>query len=296
MLITFEDHSIISASDMLNMVYRTDLIPVPANLELITQSTAELNKRLIVGAKLFVGSNGIPMTIVKVQSYRSQTIRDGRAIGGIAVVAVLSGCELLIRSATKAIILKDTTVAEAYRACGATISFGSNMALSAFTCLKGQKPTEEIARRLQSEGACVKLNGQSIDAVRLSALMSSKPVANYDASAVQWIENPHVVNQSVPAVISTLPNAEIIAPSEKDNRPIVYRGRKDERELLNLEKVLVTRATMLRPIDEKFKAGNCIIVGDKALVVLTAAHRIDTGAMGGNSVMSSKAWLAELHK
>jgi hypothetical protein len=294
MIIIFGDKTPISAADMISMTYRTDLIPVPANLELTTQSSADLTKRLIEGAKLFVGMNSIPMTIVKVQSYRSQTIRDGRAIGGINVVAVLTGCEALIKSTPKAIILKNTSLSEAYRACGATITFAQDIPLPAFTCLKGQKPTEEIARRMQSEGAFVHFNGSKIEVIRLSSLISADVMAHFDPSAVQFVDNPHVVNQQVPAAISVQSNAQIIAPSQQDNRPIVYRGRKDERELLNLERVLVTKAVLMRPLDERLKAGNSIAVGDRKMVILTSVHRCDTGALGGNSAMASKAWLAEL--
>nr|WP_241879626.1 hypothetical protein [Psychrobacter sp. PraFG1]UNK06452.1 hypothetical protein MN210_08135 [Psychrobacter sp. PraFG1] len=34
--------------------------------------------------------------------------------------------------------------------------------------------------------------------------------------------------------------------------------------------------------------------GQDSLVVLTAAHRYDTGALGGRPIMATQAWLAQL--
>lgn len=296
MFIALEDGNLIPASDLVSATMRTDLIPVPVSLELVAQRTAKLEADLAVGKRLMLGTDAIPMVIVKSQVVKTQIIRDADTLGAIAVVAVLAGCEALIKPSPKAIILSGTSLAAAYRACGGRSPFGTDIPLPEFVCLKGGMPTAEIARRLQEEGAAIRYRGGKMHGVRLPDLFSGQPVATFDPSAIQWEDNDAVVNRQVVSVVSLAVDGVTVNGDPSGIRPVVYRGGLDTRRARNMERVLVTRGRMLRPTDERLQAGELIQVGDRRMVVLTAAHRIDTGAMGGATATATKVWLAELLK
>lgn len=296
MFIALADGTPIAASDLLSATLRTDLIPVPASLEMVTQRTDALEKALAEGGKLFVGGDSIPMTIIKRQVVKTQTIRDSDTIGAVAVVAVLSGCESLIKPTTKAVILSGSSAAGAYRSCGGKSAFGADIPFPEFVCLKGMTPTREIARRLQEEGAVARLKAGKIHAVRLPDLFTGKPVATLDPSAVQWLENESVLKGLVVSVVSLDADGITINGDSDGGRPVIYRGGLDSRRARNMSRVLVLRGTMMRPFDERLQAGELVAVGDRRLVVLTAAHRVDTGALGGATATATKVWLVEVVK
>lgn len=296
MLIALPNGTIISGSLLLSATLRTDLVPVPLSLEFVVQSLPELAKALRIGAELRLGEEGIPVTIVKVQPMRTQIIRDNAALGAIAVVAILSGCVQLIEPARRAVIQSDTSIAAAYRSCGAKVSFSADIPIPKFVCLVGHTPTVEIARGLQEEAAIVMLKNGKVEAVRLTDLMSGSTSWQFDPSAMQWIDSPAVEQRLVVSVVSLDNNGITINGDPTEGRPVIYLGGLDTRRAKNLERVLMTRAVMIRPLDYRMQAGDLVQAGDRKMVILTAAHRFDTGSMGGPTAMASKLWLAELLK
>lgn len=294
MLIRLPDFTTLPYSEMLSATLRTDLVPVPATLELTANGSDSVAGQLVHGAELMVGNEGLKITLVKVQTLRTQIVRDDREINGIACVGILSGCTALIEPSNKAIILYNTTVAEAYRACGCTVPFSKDLPLAMFFCAKGQIPTVEIARRLQEEAAVIRLKDGKLQAIRLDQLMRETAIALYDASAMQGLSNPVVEKRAVPTFLSVNADGASIEGELSDYRPVIFRGGLDSRQLKNLETVLVTRGVIHRPLDDKIRAGCIVRVGDQALAVLTAAHRVDTGAQGGPTSTVTKAWLAEV--
>jgi hypothetical protein len=296
MLIHLPDYTTLSYSDLISATLRTDLVPVPVTLELTVNGTPNTKKQLVEGAELQVGESNLKVTLVKVQTLRTQIIKDNQTISGIAVVGILSGCLALIKPAPKAVILNDTTMAEAYRACGCKLPFGQDIPIPMFFCPKGQLPTLEIAKCLQEEAAVIRFHHGKLQAVRLDELFKQVAIAKYDASAFQRLHNPLVEQRATPAFISVNDDGSTIEGETGESKPILFRGGLTTRQAKNLEKVLITRGTIQRPLDNKLQAGQMIQVGDNQLTVLTAAHRTDTGALGGSTAMVTKAWLAEVAK
>lgn len=285
----------IVGSDLLSATLRLDCVPVPATLELTAQSTPELDAALVVGAELLVGSPSVSITLVKAQPIKSQMVKDGRRIGGIACVGVLSGCQRLIEPVSKAIILSDTSVLDAMRACGMRMASSDDIALSKFVCLKGQIPTVEIAKRLQQEAAVIRLKNGKLAAVKIDALLKSESATKYDPSAVAWIENPAAQNLNTASFVSVAADGSTIEGGDRaSNKPLSYMPQMDSRQLRNMEKVLIHRGSIMRPLSLEVVAGDALRVGDRVLVALTVAHRVDTGALGGNSVAVTKIWLSSL--
>jgi hypothetical protein len=295
LLIMAKTGQILDGSLLLSATFRTDLVPVPATLEFTVKSSAQLETDLVVGAEVLVGDSSLSMTLVRVQPLKTQTIKDGSRVGGIACVGVLTGCLRLIDSISRAVILKDATVGGALRACGASLAFSDDLPLSEFVCLKGQLPTVEVAKRLQQEAAVMMVSGGRLSVMRIDALMKAEPVGRFDPSSVVWHDSPVVTALSTPSFVSVAADGSGIEGAQtRDGRPVRYYPKLNERQLKNMQKVLICRGVMTRPLDATLQAGSTIWVGDRRLVILTAAHRVDTGAIGGNAAHVSKVWLGSL--
>lgn len=289
-------NALISGSQLLSATFRSDLTPIPATLELNVQSSADLDKALVEGAELLVGEPALSMVIVKRQDLKSMAIKEGSRVGGIAVLAVLKGFERLLSKSNHAIVLQQTSFGAALRAMGVKARVSDDMPLPEFICLKGQLATERMARYLQQEAAVLRLNPNgSISFIKLDTLMKGLPIAKYDPSAVVWVNNPKIEAQKKPSYYSVNADGSTIEnENPSDDRGLLYLPRLDTRQLKNMEKVLIHRGTLVRPLDSKLFSGNVVEIDKKNYVILTGAMRIDTGSLGGASAMVSKVWLSSL--
>ena len=296
MKLTLSDGSVISGGDLISAIYRTDLVPVPVSLELVVKATDQLRPLLKIGDKI-IAADATSLTIVKSQHINMQLAKAGKRVGGLMIIAVLSGCEPLLSVASRATSLNNTSFNEVYRALGAKIRLKGDIKLNQFICLKGQLPTKRIAIALQKEASVTAYQGGNMSVVRINDLFKGQ-AAMYDKSALQWIDNPHILTHGNTNYLSIDDNGSDIVGTPFENKQIGYYPRADARELQNLRRILVTRAKMVRQLDDQIMAGNLIGVNDgtktENLVVLTAAHRYDTGALGGRPVMATQAWLAQL--
>ncbi|WP_227675307.1 hypothetical protein [Psychrobacter sp. H7-1] len=269
---------------------------MPVSLEMVVKATDELKELLKIGDKLIVG-DGISLTIVKSQHINMQAVKAGKRVGGLIIIAVLSGCEPLLSVASRATSLNDTSFNEVYRVLGAKIRLKSDIKLNQFICLKGQLPTKRIAIALQKEAAVPVYRDGGVSVVRINDLFKGESLI-YDRSALQWIDNPHVLSHGNTNFLSIDDNDSDILGSPLNNKQVGYYPRADARELQNLRRILVTKAKMVRQLDDQITAGRLITIDDgfsqDSLVVLTSAHRYDTGALGGRPIMATQAWLSQL--
>ena len=288
------DGSPIGGSDLLSAIYRTDLVPVPVSLELVVKNTDALKNGLITGETLTTAT-GVPLTIVKSQVINTQSIKDGKRIGAIHVIAVLSGCEPLLGVASRATSLTNTSFNEIYRSLGAKVRLANDIKLAEFICLKGQLPTKRIALALQKEGAVMRydMTSNKMTVTRIGDLFAGDGKL-MDKSAVQLIEHPTTAKHDNTNYLSIDDNGSDIVGEANSGRHIGYYPRADARELNNLKRILMVKATLLRPFDESLNAGTLLTVGNEKYTILTSAHRFETGAMGGQAVMATRAWLAQI--
>jgi hypothetical protein len=154
MNIQLADGSQIGGSDLVSAIYRTDLVPVPVTIELIVKADDRLHDLLVIGKTLFTPAS-ISLTIVKSQVINEQSVKAGKRIAAIHVIAVLSGCEALLGVTKKAVSLTNTSFNEVYRALGAKVRIKRDIKIARFICLKGQMPTVAIALALQKEAAVI---------------------------------------------------------------------------------------------------------------------------------------------
>jgi hypothetical protein len=292
MNIQLEDGSSIGGGNLISAIYRTDLVPVPVTLELVVKADDRLHGLLLID-KTLTTPKGVSLTIVKSQVVNEQSIKAGKRIAALHVIAVLSGCEALLGVTKKAVSLTNTSFNEVYRALGAKVRIKRNIKLASFVCLKGQMPTVAIAKALQKESAVICHSEQGLSVIRLNELMNGASTL-FDKSAVQWIDHPNAIRHGNTNYLSIDDNGSDILGTARSERSIEYYPRADNRELQNLRRILITKATITRQLDDRLDAGKLIAVDDKTLVILTGAHRFESGALGGPAVMATKAWLAQV--
>lgn len=292
MNIQLEDGSNIGGGDLISAIYRTDLVPVPVTLELVVKADDRL-RDLLASERELITPKGVRLEIVKSQVINEQSIKAGRRIGAIHVIAVLAGCAPLLGVTKKAVSLNNTSFNEVYRALGAKVRIKRDIKLARFICLNGQLPTAAIALALQKEAAVVRFDDTGISVIRLNEIMDGEATL-FDKSAVQWINNPNEIKHGNINYLSIDDDGSTILGNAKAERSIQYYPRADTRELQNLRRILITKAKISRQLDEKLEAGHLLIVDDQRLVALTAAHYFESGALGGRSVLATTAWLAQV--
>ena len=292
MNIQLEDGSQIGGGNLISAIYRTDLVPVPVTLELVVKADDRLRDLLTIDRKMTM-PKGVPLVIVKSQVINEQAIKAGRRVTAIHVIAVIAGCEALLGVTNKAVHLENTNFNEVYRALGAKVRIKRDIKLASFTCLKGQLPTVTIALALQREAAVVCSTDSGLSVIRLNEIVSEDAIL-FDKSAVQWIDNPNAIKHGNVNYLSIDDNGSDILGTAKAERSIQYYPRADTRELQNLRRILITKATITRQLDERLDAGKTISVDGQSLITLTGVHTYESGAVGGRSVAATKAWLAQV--
>lgn len=295
MRITIEQTGQVIGLDLLaTAFFRTDLIPIPVNLELTVKLNDELEKSLKEGTVLLVGNDDIRVTIVKVTNLNTQIVVDNKRFKALSLIAVLSGCESMLDPLSKAVVLENTNFAGAYRASGCKLKFNKDIPLSRFVCAYGSLSTLEVANCLQEESAMVFFDKGRLSVQRLEQFFNQEPVLTLDNSAVAWVNNPKIEQHKVASFVSVGEDGAIVQGAVKSKASVRYYPEADARTLKNLSKVLVTRGTATRTMDMSISAGDIFLIDNKKYVVLTAVHCFKSGALGGGTAHASRFWLATM--
>ena len=287
-----EDGDSIGGGSLISAIYRTDMVPVPVSLELVVKADDRLLEMLSVG-RILTTNDDTRLEVVKSQIINTQGLQLGKRISSLHVIAVLAGCAPLLGVASKATSLENTNFNEVYRALGAKIRISDDIKLANFICLKGHLPTARIATSLQKEAAVVTFYDNNVSIARVNELFNGDAIM-YDKSALQLINNPNAVIHANTNYLSIDDDGSRIVGNAQPERSIGYYPRADARELLNLRRILVTKATITRQLDRNLESGNLIAVDNEKYIVLTGVHRYDSGAMGGAAVTATRAWLAQV--
>ena len=290
-------NKLISASELMLATLRSDLVPVPLSFEFSVKATPELEAQLKVGAEILVGNINQPLEIVLVQPIKSQTIKDDRRIGAISCIAVLSGCKKLLTHAERAAILEQTSFNSAIRACGTrNIRLGDDLPLPEFICLKGSLPTARLALYLQQEAAVICFRNNKLCVLKLDAIFKQEPVMKLDSSEVHWLSSDQREKLQKSSYVSVEQDGSTVIGDDTTTagQAVVQRAGLDARQLKNMEKVLITRGTIQRPLNMELMAGLLVEISQTKYVILTAAHHVETGAVGGSVGSTTKLWLASL--
>ena len=290
-------NKLISASELMLDTLRTDLVPVPLSFEFSVKATPELEAQLRVGAEILVGNISQPLEIVLVRPVKSQTVKDDRRIGAISCIAVLAGCQKLIVNTDRAIIQTETSFNAAIRACGVkNIRLGDDLPLPEFICLKGRLPTVRLALYLQQEAAVICFRSNKLCVLKLDALFKQEPVMKLDPSEVHWLSSDQREKLQKSSYVSVEQDGSTVIGDDTATagQAVIQKAGLDARQLKNLEKVLLPRGVLQRSLSLQLSAGMLVEINQTKYVILTAAHQVETGAVGGNVGSVTKLWLASL--
>ena len=294
MLIALDDADILPYNRLVSAVLRSDSIPVPLTLEFQVKMTADMQDRLKEGSVVKIGTHYIEMTIIKASVQHTGIIQGDEKIILGSFIAVLSGCENLIKPLSKAIFLEQTSIGAAMKASGIKIKVVDDVPLLSYFCPFGQTPTYEIARKCGEEAVVIYSVEGKISVKRLSTLMQSEPKLLLDPTSVHWMKNSTGLLHEVPSYITVNPDGSTIEGEIKAGKIASYYPNMDTRRLKNLSTALVVKGTIQRALSLDLNAGDVIQVGEEKYYILTAAHRIDTGALGASTVSVSKFWIAQV--
>ena len=279
MRVILPDNTVIGYDRLITAILRTDCVPVPISLEFQVILNDDLKAKLI---------------IIKASNSLSGMIQGDRRLEVGAYIAVATGCEKLMTPVKKAIYLENTSVGTAIRASGARAKVVEDIPLLKYFCPFGQTPTYEIARKCVEEGAVVCPVRGKVAVKRLSALIQGKPKLQLNPSDVQFVSNPTAVLHEMPSYITVHRDGSTIEGEIKPGNMAGYYPGVDARRLKNLSTALVVKGTITRGFSPDINAGDEILVGMDSYVILTAAHRFDTGAMSGQTASLSKFWIAQV--
>lgn len=295
MRIMLADGQFIGTDRFISGVLRSDLLPIPVTLEFQTLLTPGIDAQLQEKSVIRIGDNYLELIIVKRVVDTAGFLKDDKLLSIGAYIAVLNGCERLIEPARKATYLEGTTIGAALRASGNKLKVKEDVPLYHYFCAVGATPSYEIARKCGEEAAVIYCSDEGkIIVKRLSQILNQDPALELDDTAVKWIKNQTHLNHVIPSYQTVNADGSTIEGELKVGAKTAFYPNLDSRRLKNLSTVLVTRGTVMRTYNPDFMAGDVVKVKDKKYVILTAAHRFDTGVLGGATVSASKFWLAEV--
>lgn len=297
MRIMLSNGQFIGTDKFVTGVLRTDGVPIPASVEFQVILDDEIDALLKEQSVISIGENYLEMVIIKRVVHETNTVKGDKFIVLGAYIAVLKGCENLINPMTRAVFSENSTIGACFRACGCKLKIVEDVPLTKFFCAIGATPTYEIARKCAEEASVIFCTADGkIVVKRLSQILQGEPVAFYEKSSVQWVNNPVKLNHAIKTYQTVAADGSTIEGELNAGSRTAFYPNLDARRLKNLSTALVTRGTMVRQYEPERKAGDIIDVGGNKYVILTAAHRFDTGVLGAATVTASKFWIAEVVK
>ena len=298
MKIVLEDGRVIGSDVLITSILRWDCVPIVANFEFQVILDQQLDKALQVGSKIFVGKENHTFVIDKRSIFNSSIVRDDKQINIGAYIAVLKGTEdLIIPKDGDAIYLKDTSIGRALRAAGVAVAIGDDVPLQRFLCPVGDTPTFPIAKALGEEAALMFYGrDKKIHIQRLNALATKEVKHRLSEVDIQWIGSNTKINHTVKSYQTNNIDGATIEGDLRGKAVTGFLPNRDARRAKNLSTVLIRRGVAIKSLDGDWFGGDVVAVGSKKLVVLTAAHRYDSGILGEASVTATTVFLAEVVK
>ncbi|HGW3984092.1 hypothetical protein ACRS5A_18770 [Acinetobacter baumannii] len=294
MRIVLSNSTVISMNRLVTAVIRSDCLPVPLTIEFQVILNDELIEQLKEGNLIYISENYQEMKIIKAVVNKTSIVQGDERVTIGSFIAILSGCEKLINPAPKAIFLENTSIGGALRAAGIKVHIYEDVPLLKFFIPFGETPTYLIGRALGEEAAAMFLFEGKIAIRRLSNITQAEPKLKLDVSAVNWVNNPNEVLHSIPSYVTVNEDGKTLEGEIKPGQSARFHPSLDARRLKNLSTALVVKGTAQRSLSPTINAGDIIQVENEKYVVLTAAHRFDSGALGDATVAASKFWLAQV--
>lgn len=279
---------------ILSWVLRSDLAPVPRTVEFTVQMKDGIEEKLREGTPIWTGREGLKYNIKKVDRARpSGTVQGKDMQQAFSVTALLDSCQRIAYTSPRAVIKDNATLGSLYRACGADCAIGNDFTVKHFACYAGQVPSFRLAAAMQEECAALVLRDKKLSVIRLPDFFKQTPVdvsGEVDSSGL--VESQFLQRHQIPSFFSLDADGNFVKGNFTDTRTVLFQPRTDQRALVNMTKVLVTRKIMDSQLCQQINAGDLVTVANEPLVVITAAHRMRL--LEGEVDSMSRLWLGAL--
>ncbi|WMC11763.1 hypothetical protein PU634_05190 [Oceanimonas pelagia] len=297
MELLYDKDKVIRGDLIKRAVLRSDLVPVPLTLEAEIRADREVAQFLEVGQSIttYIGDQ---LEIIK-----SEYVPSGKAQGGaeaafVRLIAVLKPVQAVSFIKTHGIVRYNATLAEIYRAAGATLrSIEGDFAVSRFACLAGEVPTYHIARALQEAGGVVRWNQGRLGFVPLPALFQQATYDSLPSHAADKVNSGFLERHEIPAFYSLDANGQFVFGNRNKPRALRYQPGATETTLRNMTSCLVLTRTARYKYAPSVTAGMLFgIEGGSPLVVMTAASLWEAGTDGEPPNQYTKLWLGRFER
>jgi hypothetical protein len=288
--------SALSSALIIRSVLRSDLVPIPQNVELELRDTPET--RLIKeGGIVKVGRQEAEFIVVKnAPSGDTGKTSNNQPVRTRKIVGLLASCASVAKRAQKSTIRYGASLGEIYRACGAQLKIDSDFTVPVFACYKGMTPSFEIAKALQEEAGALVMTRGRIEFRRLAELVKAEPIATLREDSTEAVESEFLEQHLVPFAFSTGDDGAFLSGRAEGGHGVLYRPRADVRILNNLGLALIMRRVVQSDFAPHIMAGHRFDVAGTAYVVITAAHCYTGGADGDGGEQYTRLWLGEVRK
>lgn len=279
---------------IVSAVVRYDLVPVPATFEGEIRVDETLRKQFAEGKIIEV--NGDKFRIMKPCESSNRVSQGERDMRGVRITAFLDSCHAASFVRKKAIIKENARLTDIYRAAGSTIPpVVGDFKANRFACYAGETPTFHIARVLQEEGGVVRWRRGRLEFVRLGDLFKQQPVLALPDNANEDTQSEFLARHEVPSFYSIAPNGDVIFGNQQKARTAKFVPRKNQQQLINMSRCLITRKVARLSYRPRVMAGDLVeFYGREPMVVMTAAHVFQSGTDGSPADQYTRLWCGVL--
>lgn len=278
-------------------VLRSDLVPVPLTLEADIRADRESAEHFAVGRSIttYLGDE---LEIIKSEFVPSGKSQGEGEAAFVRLIAVLKPVQAVSFIKPNAIIRHNATLAEIYRAAGATLrGIDGDFAVSRFACLTGEVPAYHIARALQEAGGVVRWRRGGLSFVPLTGLFRQQPFDTLPAHMGEKVNSGFLERHGIPAFYSLDADGGFVFGNRNKPRAQRYQPGATEATLRNMTSCLVLDRTYRYKYAPAITAGDLLAIeGGPSLVVMTAASLWEAGTDGEAPNQYTRLWLGRLER
>lgn len=278
-------------------VLRSDLVPIPLTLEAEIRVETDTAHHFEVGKKVTTYA-GDALEIIKSEHIQQARMQDGDLAGSVRFIAILQTVSQVAFIKARAVIKRNASLSEVYRACGATLrGIEGDFAVPRFACLAGEAHTFHISRALQEAGGVVRWRDGGLSFIPLGALFSQEPVDIIVDSSSDDVESGFLERHEIPWFYGLDADGEFVHGNRGKARAARFQPGAGVMTLRNMTECLVLSKVTRLKYTEKVAAGDLIeVIGGEPLVVMTAAVLFAPGADGDEPEQYTRVWLGRLEK
>ncbi|MCY1513715.1 hypothetical protein D9M68_482270 [compost metagenome] len=276
-------------------VLRSDLVPVPLTLEAVIRVDADSRRHFETGRAL-VTYAGDELEIIHSELSVSGAVQGSEQAASVRLIAILKCVKAVAFVKPTAIIKANASLAEVYRAAGATLrGIEGDFPVPRFVCMAGEVPTFHIARALQEGGGVVRWRNGRLAFIPLRGLFQQKTVTSVTDSAADDVESGFLERHEIPWFYSVDADGRFVYGNRNKARAARWQPGMSEIVLRNMTACLVHTKTTIVKYNERLAAGDLVEVqGGSPLTIMTSATLFAAGTDGDPPQQYTRLWLGRL--